>query len=143
MSLHTYHRDRLELIDPSTARFEPGCWVKLESLGFEGDWGMGVVVAVTGDDVAVLWSVTPWQGSVGAVGMPIVRRSRSGFVLNGLVSIQPMTGPVGGIFYKDYTYGSSVPKDAACTPASEVVPSAGEDRSELVDAAIEGMRCPR
>jgi len=38
---------------------------------------------------------------------PLVRRVWANLVANGLVSVQPMSAPIGGVFYWEYKYGTS------------------------------------
>jgi hypothetical protein len=38
---------------------------------------------------------------------PVVRRVFPSLLAQEIVSVQPMTAPVGGVFYQDYSYGMS------------------------------------
>ena len=51
---------------------------------------------------------------------PIVRRVFPSLCANDLVSIQPMSLPVGSIFYLDYTYGSETSLHNICDKIKKI-----------------------
>ena len=80
------------------------------------DWKdvpFGMVVAVEFDDnctlwpksITVMWPFVPGN-DLSKFAFPVMRRVFGSLLTNDLVSIQPMTAPVGGIFHLDYRYGS-------------------------------------
>jgi hypothetical protein len=81
-------------------RLKPGDWVRDFNLD-----GVGMVVAVTEDQITILWSEEPKRPA--GFAFPNVRRVQPGLIANQLVSVQPMTAPTGLIFYMDYVYGDS------------------------------------
>lgn len=73
------------------------------------DSGMGVVFAVDADDCHVLWSEIPnveKDNGFSRFVMPLVRRVYAPLLANKLVSVQPMSPPMGKLFYLDYAYGN-------------------------------------
>ena len=83
--------------------FEPGdtvCHVR------RGGTGYGTIVAVSEDEVVVLWSEEPAESPFDSVAFPAIRQVAPALVAQSLVSIQPMTVPSGLLFYMDYAYGS-------------------------------------
>ena len=42
----------------------------------------------------------------GGVALPLIRRTFENLLANDLVSVQPMSAPVGELFYLDYKYGN-------------------------------------
>lgn len=87
---------------------EPGDWVFHEK--YEG---VGMIVAITDDEVSILWSQEPKQDPFSSIVFPVVRRVFPQMVAQQLVSVQPMSLPKGLIFYMDYTYGNEL--DRKCT----------------------------
>lgn len=85
---------------------EPGDWVFHETYQ-----GVGMVIAIDDDQICILWSEEPRSPGFGNIAFPIVRRVFNPLIASQLVSVQPMTAPVGAIFYLDYVYG----EDAKCT----------------------------
>lgn len=77
---------------------KPGDWVTHTTYA-----GVGVVVAITDEQLSVLWSQAP-RGGFGSIKFPTVRRVSQTTIANEIVKVQPMTAPAGAIFYFDYTY---------------------------------------
>jgi hypothetical protein len=66
----------------------------------------GMVVSVVGDRVVVLWSKVPvWL----TVTLPQIRQVFVSSISQSLASVQPMSAPVGGVFFKEFTYGANPP----------------------------------
>jgi hypothetical protein len=65
----------------------------------------GIVIAISKDecDITVLWSVLP------SLSFPRVKSSNYQ-IAQSMVQVQPMTAPMGSIFYIDYKYGSGSKK---------------------------------
>ena len=83
-------------------RLRPGDWVTHREQG-----GKGLIVAVSADEVSVLWSVEPKAPSpFSRFAFPLVRKVYPQALAHQLVSVQPMSMPSGNIFYMDYKYGS-------------------------------------
>lgn len=83
--------------------FRPGdtvCHVR------KGGTGYGTVVAISDDQVVVLWSEEPAPDPFGSFVLPVIKRASPQLVAQSLVSIQPMSVPSGLLFYMDYQYGS-------------------------------------
>ena len=132
MSLKTYERDAFAsdrpwplyryaadgTLDKEATTFRPGDWV---AHAWGGGTGRGVVIGVTQDEVAVLWSDEP-QSGFDKFAFPIIRQVSPRLTANSIGSIQPMTAPTGGIFYMDYTYGSG-------SQVAEPPPQPTHDRS--------------
>jgi len=102
--------------------FRPGdtvCHVR------KGGTGYGTVVAISDDQVMVLWSEEPApEPDFSSVTFPVIKRVAPTLVAQQLVSIQPMTAPSGLLFYMDYAYGSgSQPPPTG--PSTVPVPQAG------------------
>ena len=97
-------------LDPNTIGWlKPGDLVTNRHYG-----GNGIVVSVDNDTLVVLWSVPPiWTN----VRLPSFRRVFPHALAQQLVAVQPMTAPVGSVFYTDYTYGNDV---AGCNNGSRV-----------------------
>jgi Major capsid protein Gp23 len=95
--------------DPNCDPIAPGCWVTHRSWG-----GFGMVIAITADQLTILWSEEP-RGP--RFMPPLVKRVSPGLIANQLLSVQPMTAPVGAVFYLDYVYGSHK-LDPRCTTGS-------------------------
>lgn len=92
--------------DPSCGVLAPGEWVTHKTWG-----GFGIIVAMDDENLSVLWSEEP-RGDFSSIALPLVRRVFAPLIAQQLVSIQPMTAPVGGVFYMDYKYGD--PFDIRC-----------------------------
>lgn len=88
--------------DPGCDPLMPGVWVTDMSYG-----GHGMVIAINDEQITILWSIAP-KGGFENFAFPLVRRVFPPALAPQLVSIQPMTAPVGGIFYMDYTYGDKL-----------------------------------
>jgi hypothetical protein len=93
-------------------RLAPGDWVTHHEQG-----GKGIVVAITRDEVSVLWSIEPEPVDLSRFAFPIIRRTFPTLRAQQLVSIQPMSVPSGAIFYMDYTYGSG--SSGACPSGAQ------------------------
>jgi len=89
----------------------PGKWVTHKTAG-----GKGLVIAVTDDQLTVLWSDPPGITGFSNIAFPIIRRVQPALIRNELVGIQPMTAPTGLIFYMDYTYGDDIDKKCSEGP---------------------------
>jgi hypothetical protein len=65
----------------------------------------GIIIAITNDQISVMWTVEPepFRDFIA----PLIRRVSPGLIANQIISVQPMTAPVGGVFYMDYTYGDT------------------------------------
>lgn len=94
--------------DKGCNTYAPGEWVTHDSLG-----GTGMIVAMTEDQMTVLWSVPPRPSGFSSLALPLVRRVFTPNLAKQIVQVQPMTAPVGGVFYMDYTYGG--PLEKRCT----------------------------
>jgi hypothetical protein len=95
--------------DPSCDEpLSPGDWVKHKT-----DGGRGMVIAINDEQLTILWSEEPSSG-FGNFVFPNVRRVHAPLIAQQLVSIQPMTSPVGSIFYMDYAYGPKAELDRKC-----------------------------
>lgn len=80
---------------------EPGQLVR-----HQNDTGFGIIIAVDCDSVTVMWTDPPRELSgFTNIALPLVRRVQPQLIANSIVGIQPMTRPVGQIFYLDYVYG--------------------------------------
>ncbi len=106
MSLKTYPHPgsitRIDKKDDGVQQFNnvrPGDWVT-HTL----DGGFGMAVAITDDEISVVWSVEPKDLDFSKIIMPLVRRVAPPLFRNQLVGIQPMSVPAGCIFYLDYKY---------------------------------------
>jgi len=55
--------------------------------------------------ITVLWPFKVASGFT-SFAMPLIRKTFGGLIAQEIFKIQPMTAPAGGIFYKDFTYGS-------------------------------------
>lgn len=143
MSLKTYVRDRVvdewtdwplhhlddegrPVKNASDLPFRPGdtvCHVR------EGGTGYGTVVAVSDDQVMVLWSEEPAaEPDFSNITFPVVRQVAPTLVAQELVSIQPMSVPSGLVFYMDYAYGSgslAVPSEPPADTNSQTGPTVG------------------
>ncbi len=119
MSLKTYDRvfndvtDKFELWpytviggcgDLGCVELKPGDWITHHRNG-----GRGMIVAITCDQMSVLWSEEPSSGFE-KFAFPMVRRTFTPLIAQQLVSVQPMTAPAGSIFYLDYVYQSEETK---------------------------------
>lgn len=78
--------------------------------------GYGTVIACDGASCTVLWSQQPTDDGFGSFVMPVARRVYPSLVANSIVSVQPMSAPVGSLFYLDYTYTGAATKDHAKGP---------------------------
>ncbi len=106
MSLKTYAAGSQSIVivtedgsELTAEAVKPGDWVKHRVYG-----GHGMVVAVAEDQISVIWSVEP-KDPFSSFVLPRVSRVASPLFRNQLVGIQPMTTPVGAVFYMDYVYG--------------------------------------
>jgi len=100
--------------DPKDAgnTLTPGDWVyHAGTIAHTGDRSsLGIVIAVEYESnvvrqITVLWSKEPKHFTgFGQFALPLVRSTFPLLRAPQLVSIQPMTIPVGGIFYLDYKY---------------------------------------
>ena len=92
--------------------FAPGVWVTHQTLA-----GLGIIVAINDDQMSVLWSVQPNNLSAfSSIAFPLVRRVFTPNLAQQLIQVQPMTAPVGGVFYMDYTYGDQLEKRCTTGP---------------------------
>jgi len=98
--------DEKATIYEPTHKLMPGCWVTHRSLG-----GKGMVIAINDENLTVLWSKEPGSGDFSSFTMPLVRRVFASRSAQQLVSIQPMTVPLGGVFYMDYKYPDPIMED--------------------------------
>lgn len=102
MSLRTYPRGTFTLRtvdgcgDPGCDNVEPGSRVTHPLWG-----GFGMVVSITSDGTTVLWTRDPHV----TVTFPNVQRAAQQPIAASIIKVQPMTAPVGNVFYLDYTYG--------------------------------------
>lgn len=78
--------------------------------------GYGTVIACDGASCTVLWSQQPTDDGFDSFVMPVARRVYPSLVANSIVSVQPMSAPVGSLFYLDYTYPGAATKDHAKGP---------------------------
>lgn len=101
MSIKTYGPHH-PIVPLETGKYDgplkPGDFVTHADYG-----GTGMVIAVTTEELCVLWSIDPRDWSFG--GLPPVQRVFPRLRASQLVSIQPMSVPSGSVFYLDYTYG--------------------------------------
>jgi len=58
---------------------------------------------------------------------PIVRRTSPALIANSLISVQPMTSPVGGIMYYKPRYGAPEPYRTVLDELNDAVVAAGDD----------------
>jgi hypothetical protein len=90
----------------------PGCWVSMQTGG-----GFGFVVAINDDNLTVLWSDEPKVlGGFSNFAMPLIRRVFPPQLAQQLIQVQPMTAPVGNVFYMDYKYGDMTPIQCITDP---------------------------
>lgn len=66
--------------------------------------GEGMIVAINDHQLSVLWSVKP---TVINLAFPLIRNVNAAAAAKQMFSVQPMTVPVGDVFYMDYMYGDS------------------------------------
>jgi len=85
--------------DGKVDAYKPGIRVVHEHDGRSS----GIVVAVTDKGITVLWSKPPGLG----FKLPDIRQVFSKLNSRDIVSVQPMTLPIGNLFYLDYQYGES------------------------------------
>lgn len=78
--------------------------------------GYGTVISCDGASCTVLWSQQPTDDGFDSFVMPVARRVYPSLVANSLVSVQPMSAPVGSLFYLNYTYPGAATKDRAKGP---------------------------
>ena len=97
--IQTKDADGNGILGPDDA-IAPGCWVSHRRGG-----GFGFVIAINNENLTILWSEEPKVvGNFANMAFPLVRRVFPPAFAPQLISIQPMTMPVGGIFYMDYKY---------------------------------------
>ena len=89
----------------------PGDWVAHRS-----DGGRGIIVAINDEQASVVWSLLPEERDLSKFAFPIVRTTFPQLQAQQLVSVQPMTAPVGAIFYMDYKYGNGSEAPPAAAP---------------------------
>lgn len=83
--------------------YVPGAEVHYDSKTYENVYG--IIVAVDETHFTVLWSNWP-ELDFSKFAFPTIRKVTPQLIANDLVKIQPMTAPVGNIFYLDYMSGS-------------------------------------
>ena len=83
------------------------------------DHGRGILIAISEEQVTILWSVPPDENErvkqFSTIAFPVVRRVFGSQIANQLVSTRPMSLPAGLIFYLDYTYGEDAELKKKCT----------------------------
>ncbi len=135
-----YHLNVDLTVNKDLRDFAPGDWAcHVNGSGT----GRGIVVAVTEDEIAVLWSTCSQEvDDFSKFTFPSLRRSTTGpLIAKQLVSIQPMSVPSSAIFYLDYKYGNE--ETETVTPAPAQGPRLSKNRGRSPRRPGRPTRGPR